>query len=93
MTEKQLKRVFKGVEGLCTTNDCAIDNRLCKSHPCHYNSPEHGCPSKVTHVRRYNRIIGWISHGTSVVKTNPAPNKRYKRRILQLRPRDKGRGR
>lgn len=75
-----IRRAFKGVKNLNSFEGCSVTKA-----PCRYCTEE--CPARVDYVRRFSRIIGWMSNGR-VIKTNPQPSKRYRMRVLGLR-RDK----
>lgn len=74
---EKAKRVFKGVTDISVREGCSLTDADCRG--C---SDE--CMCLTLFVKKYHRIIGWFE-GERVVKTNPSPSKRYKRKVLGIK--------
>ena len=71
---EKAKRVFKGVTDISVREGCALTNADCIG--C-----SEDCTCNMIFVKRFHRMIGWFE-GERIIKTNPSPSKRYKKKVL-----------
>lgn len=77
MDLKLVKKIYKGVDNLSIMENCSLTYTTCKK--CTQE-----CPARTMLVKRFERVIGWVSEGR-INKTNPNPGKQYRRRILGIK--------
>lgn len=79
MDSRLLKKIYRGVDNLKVRENCSLTDATC------IKCTSGRCPATITYVKRFQRIVGWIGENGRVIKTNPTPGKRYKRKVLGIK--------